>query len=360
MDSKKLLSKIKVEDIVRLLTNRYQIEMAEDIDMEAYHFKTMCHHEYSEEASFKLYLYKDSKQFHCYSGCGQMSLYDFVMTMEDIKEFSEAVEFVQNYFKIGMAVRGFGRKEEDYEIKEYKKKEVDFNEVLMEYDQSILNTFINYHAIEWIEEGISDKTMSKYEIKFDINTNSIIIPHRDVNNRLVGIRQRNFDKRQVEILKRKYVPHSNNLSRIMYRHPLGKNLYGLNFNKDKIRETGKCILWESEKSTLKMDTIYGDNPSTSCGGSTISDFQLNLLKLSGCKDIYVAYDNEIEKELKDDKWIKKMERLYDKIVTFGFNCFIIKDWEQKYLDNKDSPIDKGREVFEILLKSSQQHFVDIK
>ena len=126
-----------------------------------------------------------------------MSLFDFVMTMNNCT-FAESVQFLESYFHIGMNFqRGFGRpKREEIEIKPYVRKEVDFNEQLPEYDGSILNTFINYKPVEWIYEGISVETMEKYEIRYSIENNSIIIPHRDKDGRLVGIRERNLDKRQ--------------------------------------------------------------------------------------------------------------------------------------------------------------------
>ena len=54
--------------------------------------------------------------------------------------------------------------------------------------------FLDYHAVEWLYEGISDETMNKYEIKFDLDSEGIIIPHRDKDGRLIGIRQRNLNK----------------------------------------------------------------------------------------------------------------------------------------------------------------------
>lgn len=143
LNSKELLSKINLDDIVDMLINYYDIEMANDTDPSAYHFRTDCHNEHNE-GNFKLYLFKDSKTFHCFSCCGQMSLYDFIMKMEGIT-FSESVEFVQNFFRIDTITRGFGRKELPKKEFVYKEKEVDYNEVLSEYDSGILNTFLDYH-----------------------------------------------------------------------------------------------------------------------------------------------------------------------------------------------------------------------
>ena len=351
MDSKELLSKISLDSIVDMLTNYYDIEMDDDTDTEALHFRTDCHNPHNE-GNFKLYLFKDSKMFFCYSCCGSMSLYDFIMEMENLT-FAESVQFAQDFFKIGTTVRGFGRKEVPKKEFVYKKKEVDLNEVLPEYENYILNTFLNYHSVEWLYEGITHETMDKYEIMFDEVSEGIIIPYRDKDGRLIGIRQRNLDKRQLE-LKRKYVPYTSLRSRITYKHQLGKSLYGIYTNQERIKETQLCVLWESEKSVLLMDSLYGNNPSVAVGGSTISEYQLNLLKTLGVKDVYVAFDNE---NFEDEKWNKKLNKIYTRIVNFGFNCFVVRDWEQKYLDEKDSPIDKGIEVWRALLSQAREFII---
>ena len=280
-----------------------------------------------------------------------MSLFDFVMTMNNCT-FVESIQFLESYFHIGMNFqRGFGRpKREETEIKPYVRKEVDFNEQLPEYDGSILNTFINYKPIEWIYEGISVETMEKYGIRYSIENNSIIIPHRDKNGRLVGIRERNLDKRQVEVLGRKYTPYTSFTHRLTYKHRLSMNAYGIDKNKEAINEYKKCIIFEAEKSVLKMDTIYGNNPSVAVGGSSISEYQLNLLKTNGCEKIYLAFDRE-----EGIKWENKLDKICKRIINFNLECFIIEDKDGLYLDLKDSPIDKGQKVFEALLKNARKY-----
>ena len=280
-----------------------------------------------------------------------MSLFDFVMTMNNCT-FVESIQFLESYFHIGMNFqRGFGRpKREEIEIKPYVRKEVDFNEQLPEYDGSILNTFINYKPVEWIYEGISVETMEKYGIRYSIENNSIIIPHRDKDGRLVGIRERNLDKRQVEVLGRKYVPHTSFAHRLTYKHKLSMNAYGIDKNKEAISEYKKCIIFEAEKSVLKMDSIWNNNPSVAVGGSSISPYQLNLLKELGVKDIYLSFDKE-----EGIKWEQKLDKICKRIYDFGFNVFIIEDVEGKYLDLKDSPIDRGEFVFLELYKNARKY-----
>lgn len=41
-------------------------------------FPTICHNEVSAEASMKLYYYKDSHLFMCYTSCGGMNIFNFI------------------------------------------------------------------------------------------------------------------------------------------------------------------------------------------------------------------------------------------------------------------------------------------
>ena len=99
-----------------------------------------------------------------------------------------------------------------------------------------------------------------------------------------------------------------------------------------------------------MDTIYGNNPSVAVGGSSISEYQLNLLKTNGCEKVYLAFDRE-----DGIKWEQKLDKICKRIINFNLECFIIEDKEGKYLDLKDSPIDKGEFVFLELYKNARKY-----
>ena len=67
----------------------------------------------------------------------------------------------------------------------------------------------------------------------------------------------NFSER-----KRKYVPYTSSRNRVTYKHPLGKNLYGLNINKEKIAENKKisCYLNENVVQYIVLRKLYrGEN-----------------------------------------------------------------------------------------------------
>ena len=58
------------------------------------------------------------------------------------------------------------------------------------YPKSILSIFSDDLPTEWLLEGITEESMVKYDIKYSISQNKIIIPHYNTNGELIGIRGR--------------------------------------------------------------------------------------------------------------------------------------------------------------------------
>ena len=112
----------------------------------------------------------------------------------------------------------------------------------------------------------------------------------------------------------------------------------------------KAIIFESEKSCLLYKSYFGieNDISVACCGSNISAYQINLLKKLGVDEIIIAFDREGEKDDKK-KYVSKFYRLNNKFKN-EVNISFIYDKDGKYLDYKDSPIDKGKEVFLKLFK----------
>ena len=66
---------------------------------------------------------------------------------------------------------------------------------------------------------------------------------------------------------------------IIYKHPLGLNLYNFHHSKENIALIKKAIIFESEKSCLQYQSYFGiDNDITvACCGSNISSQQIQML-----------------------------------------------------------------------------------
>ena len=106
--------------------------------------------------------------------------------------------------------------------------------------------------------------MDKFNIRYSISQNKIVIPHYNINGELIGIRGRALNEDEIELFG-KYMPIK--LEETYYSHPLSRALYGLNFNKNCMAAAGKVILFEAEKSVLLYDTYYENNISAAVCGS---------------------------------------------------------------------------------------------
>lgn len=72
------------EQIITIMASLGAVEYKEDD--KALIFRTICHNVDISEASFKLYYYKDTKLFHCYSGCGDtFNIYELIRRYYEIR-----------------------------------------------------------------------------------------------------------------------------------------------------------------------------------------------------------------------------------------------------------------------------------
>ena len=315
-------------------------------------FPTICHNPIGTEASMKLYYYKDTYTFHCYTECGES--FDIFELIKRIKSLNKLGDNGEDFYTIVLEVANFVNYNihQQY-IGEYV-SEIDVYEEnddriqLKEYDKNVLDVFRWYPTPEWLNEGISEETMKKYNILYYDYHNKIIIPHYDINDRLIGIRARALDEEDVKKYG-KYGPVK--VQDIMYRHPLSLNLYGINKNKNDIENLSTAIIFEGEKSNLKYNDLYDYNISVASCGSSLNFKQLQILiKQLKVQNVILAYDKEFENFNTKESlaYYQKLKHICDRYKNYC-NFYFLYDFHN-LLELKDSPIDKGKEVFEQLLK----------
>lgn len=357
IDREELLDLITEEDIIQIMINLG----SEYIKDEGEHiiFDSICH----GSSSKKLWYYKNSGLLQCYSCCGSMSLYDLVMSVLGVP-FKEAFQYVANFKGIDIynsKPKGIIKRQKentDLSFLRLHRKKVEKRKItLPTYSENVLKVFDDYMPSTWCNEGINTNIAEHFEIKMYFNQNKAIIPHRDINGNLVGIRSRNFNEWQIEG-GMKYVPIK--IQGLTYKYPMNFNLYGLYQNKETIKRFKKVIVFESEKSVLLYASIYGqeNNIAVATCGMTFSLYQRDLLISLGITEIIIAYDMQYELDKIDKQNKKKWEeycgyfkRLIKiaKITMDYCNVSVISCWDDR-LNYKDSPIDNGKEVFEQLYK----------
>lgn len=361
----KILDMITTSDIVQLVSKFGIPETSIRYYNNQLIMPTGCHNEIIGTAKHKLYYYEDSKKFHCYTCCGSMNPFEFVVQAyrtRGIKySLSNAAIIIERIIQERLK-DGFAVVTPPSTVK--KEIEEDWHKSLTEYNPSIMNCFSRnkkYLKI-WEKEGISFDAMDKFGIKFDMIRNRMVIPIYDDKGVFVGAKVRNFNQEDIEN-GRKYMPliHNNEI----YTYDKGKVLYGLNFNKKNIKNAKRAIIFESEKSTILYESLYVGNKAVSIGGSNVSLYQIELLKQYKVETVVLALDNDYSLLPNEDGEYDKYFGLYkmlkeaNKLDAKGFNVEIVYDWEQSFLENKDAPIDKGREIWNKLYRS-RKSFNELK
>ena len=307
---------------------------------------TVCHHSDEEIASNKLYYYKNTKLFYCYTECGAMSIFKFLENYYKSRNID--YDWYNDVFEI---IKGCSSKSliSSFEFTPISKKADKYKKnniyKLPTYSKELLKVFQKFYPSEWLSDGITKEAMDKYNIMYSISQNKIIIPHYNVNNNLIGIRGRALDEWEIENVG-KYLPVK--IENTFYSHPLSLNLYGLNFNKENIKKNGYCIIYEAEKSVLQAESFKRENCGVAVCGSNLNKYALSIL-LKECypKEIIIAFDKE-EKE-GECKYFNKLYNLCSKYKNLCDFSFIYD--KEDLLPSKASPTDKGEVVFEKLLKN---------
>lgn len=336
--------------------------------------KTICHNP-TGFGSYKLYYYENTKLFKCYTDCSAtFDIYELVQKVKNVngemksyytKEgvltprewgLTDAINYVIAYFNLSFESTDFTVSQdslEDWEIfKNYERirdiKEKEQIVELKEYDNSILKYLPRPHILPWEEEGITYEVMIDRGIAYNPKSQGIVIPHYDINGTLIGIRERTLVKEEEKYGK--YKPSI--LNRQMYNHPLGFNLYNLNNSKENIKLIQKAIVFEGEKSPLLYASYFGkeNDISVACCGSSLISYQVHLLLSLGVKEIIVGMDKQFQ-EIGDDEWIRltnKLKSIHDKYGAYTQISYLFDKGD--LLGYKDSPIDRGPEVFMKLFK----------
>ena len=322
---------------------------------------TICHN-YPGEGSRKLYYYENSDLFKCYTACDEsFDIFELTIKVADIQkgleyDLNDAVRFIAQRF--GLAGRYETEMEDELDDWKYLENydriqdiSIETQEVILKpFDTDILTRF-NYKIklTPWLDEGITQEVLNKAFIGFYPGGDQITIPHFDIHSRFIGLRGRTLCEEEGKLYG-KYRPIK--VNNVIYNHPLGMNLYNLNNSKVNIPKLDKAIVFEGEKSCLLYRSYFGmeNDITVACCGSSITNYQIQLLRDCGAKEIIIAFDRQFE-ELGDDdfkKLTKKLTNIHSKYKNYVNISFMFD--KEKITGYKASPIDEGKEKFLKLFK----------
>jgi DNA primase len=212
------------------------------------------------------------------------------------------------------------------------------------------NTILNENKVKkkyrmypyqgWIDEGITYKTQIEFEVGFDLWSNRIVFMIHNKNGQLIGVKGR-YVGNDIEILEdKKYI----------YLHQMNKSIELFNLHRaiPYILEQKQIIVFEGAKSCM-LAWQNGFKNTVSIEGDKITDVQISLIKELGLDiEIIVAFDKDKMKAKCEEFSIVPSIIVKECKKFSNRSVYALLDKNNLLID-KDSPLDKGENVFKTLL-----------
>jgi len=346
-----LIEKVNTTDILRLMEHLGVPESEVRYGNNCLIFPTVCHNELVNNPAHKLYYYEESKRFYCYTSCKAMSIYDFILNTYQARGIKS--NFAQAYTLLSSMVdermrHGFAIIQTPASFKRNNVKENWISQLTV-YNPHVLECFTQQpkYLAPWLEEGIDYDVLCEFGVRFDMVRNRIVFPVIDHLGRLVGIKVRNFNQKELEE-HRKYMPLWHNKE--LYNYPKMMVAFGFYQNRKIIKRSKEVIVFEAEKSVMKYGSYFTQNKSIAIGGSSFSEYHAIILKDVGVEKIILGLDNDWDEDGNKEYGLEKAIAEGKKIQEMGFEVEIMYDWNGELLGNKDAPVDRGRQVYSKLYR----------
>lgn len=203
------------------------------------------------------------------------------------------------------------------------------------YSEEILDEYEKISNLRWLSEGISLEVQRKWGVGYDIDSQRITLPIRTPTGEIMAIKGRaNFELSEFEP---KYLYLCNG--------PMSQTVFGLSENFNTLYE-GDILVFESEKSVLKLDT-WGYNNAVALGSNSLSTTQAKLLMSLNPRSITFMLDNNLP--------LENTKRNAEILQAFCMMKSVeIKYWNWTYnldLDEKAASCDGSKEEFIYILEN---------
>lgn len=251
--------------------------------------------------------------------------------------FFDTIKYLHKLLKLPLYFRINKENKKEYEdplyifkkIKNTKKKQNIFN--FNTLNENILYDFVPYIHIDFYREGIMPLTVKKFGLAYSYKYKRNVIPLRYwLTGELLGFNMRtsvhDFDIFGIK----KYL--------FTKGYPKQINLFGLWENKECIKKNKYVVVYESEKSVLKRDSL-NDSTGVAVSGHEISEEQVKILIGLNC-EIIIAFDKDIS--------IDYIRYCCEKFYDIRKTSYIYDKWG--LLGEKDSPADTKNKIFNFMMK----------
>lgn len=267
-----------------------------------------------------LYVIDYPKNINC-------DFFSYIMTQRKC-EFSEVLSVVKNVLGISDYYTFFNETSSvfgGFYDNIHKKNEI----TIKTYDKIFLNKYEFYSNIRFLRDKISLSAQKFFGVRFDVASQSILIPIYNQFGDLMGIKAR----------KNKDVDEENHELKYFYELPcmMSQTLFGYSHNYSYLCDN-YIYVFESEKSVMQCFS-YGIRNAVAIGSSSISKKQIQMLLEANPKAIILMHDKGLEIEAIDRNI--KMIQFYTKLINTQIGY-----WDSTIdsnIPNKSSPSDLGKD-----------------
>lgn len=183
----------------------------------------------------------------------------------------------------------------------------------------------------WVDEGISWEALKRFGVRYDALDDRIVYPIRDYDGRIFSVSGRTCDPDYKAKKIRKYT----------YMGSIGTlaTIYGYAENKKEILAKKEIIIFEGAKSVMAA-WGWGYENGAALLTSHLSQNQFEaLIKLSSFHGVEIVFALDSDVDISKDERIMRLKQ-YAKVSW-------VKN-RAKLLEDKMSPVDQGREIWERL------------
>lgn len=189
----------------------------------------------------------------------------------------------------------------------------------------------------WYDEGIPYEVMRDYGVRYDAFDDRIVYPVRNLDGKIFCVSGRTCDPDYKSKGIRKYT----------YTTSIGAlpALYGFWENRDAILKKKEAIVFEGCKSVLKA-VSYGFDNGIALLTSHLSPFQMEaMIRVASFYGVHFVFALDSDVDITKDKNVMRLK------------SYAHVEWVKNrdhLLEEKDSPVDRGKEVFEKLYEMRER------
>ena len=355
IDAKQIKENLSEDDIIKIVISLGGELRQQTVDTLI--FTSITYKKDADEHKAKLYYYIETCSFVEYhTGNETFDVYELVKRRAKILgyeyNFPRCVKYICgkigidfDYGNMFVKTNTYNWKSDLVQFVKGAKRTTTFDK---KYKDDVLLQFDNLYHLSWLNDNITFDTMDKYNIKYYKYKNAVVIPCRDIDGNIIGIRGRFFGKEDI-----KYLPITT-LNGTSYKFPTNEFLYGIDKTKVGIRQHKKCLLVEAEKSVLQADGYFGeDNFTVALFGKAFSKKKLNTILELGVDEIIIGLDFDYL-EVGDNE---SFNTFRDNVLKIADMCkgyckvSALVSYQGHHL--KDSPTDNGKDFYLNLYKERE-------